>query len=291
MPNPCLFGPGGGEAGGVGWLINPSHRNKIKRTISSRADGEGTHMMRVTASLPGGQEIDMASVYIPPSGSGTHDGKSKIRELVINPMQAKHARGEPMVVMGDINCDVRKGGEEAECWAAALSAAEMTDLTLEGHWAHRDTRFPLGKQKLKQKPSHIGMMAIYQSVVGATGATLMSIGSGSELDTGDKPLTDHKLISARLKLSRRPLVPKRPDKKIYKAHEASKKDNIKAVVEDHLKKTWMWTDAVETLRASPGLPDDIECAQLAMAAALCHTAEETVGSKILPGEKGQKVHT
>ena len=37
----------------MGWLINPSHRNKIKRTISSRADGEGPHMMWVTASLPG----------------------------------------------------------------------------------------------------------------------------------------------------------------------------------------------------------------------------------------------
>ena len=191
LPNPCPFGPGGGEAGGVGWLINPSHRNKVKRTISSRADGEGPHMMWVTASLPGGQEIDMASVYIPPSGKGTHDGKSKdeIRELVLQAIQAKHARGEPMMVMGDINCDVRKGGEEAECWTVALSAAEMTDLTLERHWAHRDTRFPLGKQRLKMKPSHIDMMAISQCAMGATGATVMSIGSGSELDTGDKPLT------------------------------------------------------------------------------------------------------
>ena len=289
--NQCPLGGGGRAAGGVGWLINPTHRRKVKRTISERADGEGANIMWVTVLLPTGQEVDMASVYIPPAG--THDGKSMevIRGEVHKAMRDKHSRGEAMIVMGDINCDMTRGGEEACAWQGVLDSVAMTDLTLEGGWQLRATRFPLGRQAETMRPSHIDMVAVSQSILGVTQARVMSIGSGTELDSGDRPKTDHKLISMRLKLSRKPLVPPRPDKKIFMVNEAAKKEHIKAEVEDHLRRTGMWGDAVQALASSSRAPKDIEEAQVAMVAALTYTAEQVVGFKILPGEKRQKAHT
>ena len=109
--NQCPTGEGGGPAGGVGWLVNPKHRRKVKRTISERADGEGANVMWITVLLPSGREVDMASIYIPPSG--THNGRTKemIREDIHAAMRNKFARGEAMIVAGDINCDMAQSNE------------------------------------------------------------------------------------------------------------------------------------------------------------------------------------
>ena len=97
----------------------------------------------------------------------------------------------------------------------------------------------------------------------------------------------------RLKLSREALIPPRPDKKIYLVHDANKREDIKQVVEQHLTDTGLWREAVSILEEgpTPPTPQQVEQAQAAMALALVHTADHTVGSKALPGEGRQKSHT
>ena len=155
---------------------------------------------------------------------------------------------------GDINCDMTRGGEEASIWQGVLGAVGMTDLTLEGGWDLRATRCPIGRQARFMQLSHIDMMAVSQGILGATQAKVMCVGSGTELDSGDRPKTDHKLVAMRLKLSRKPLVPPRPDKKIFLVTEAARDEGTKARVEDHLRSTGMWEEAVQTLRGSRGTP-------------------------------------
>ena len=109
--NPCPLGSRQGLAGGVGWLVNPLHRRKVKRTISERADGEGPHIMWLTAQLADKVQLDMASIYIPPEGT-THDGKNKeqVRALVCRALRAKAERGEAMAVMGTSTATLQRGG-------------------------------------------------------------------------------------------------------------------------------------------------------------------------------------
>ena len=101
--------------------MNPLHRRKVKRMVSERADGEGPHVMWLTAQLADKVQLDMASIYAPPEGV-THDGKDKtqIRQHVFRALRAKAERGEAMAVTGDINCDLSAGGQEAEEWKALL---------------------------------------------------------------------------------------------------------------------------------------------------------------------------
>ena len=129
------------------------------------------------------------------------------------------------------------------------------------------------------------------SILGRTRATIVSIGSGTGLDSGDSPLTDHKLVTMRLKLSRETLIPPRPDKKVYLVHEATEKEDIHNTVEQHLVTTGLWEEAVSILGEGTPTPQQIEQAQAGMAVALGFTAEHTVGTKILPGEGRQKSHT
>ena len=118
---------------------------------------------------------------------------------------------------------------------------------------------------------------------------MTSIGSDTGLGSGDRPKTDHKLISMRLKLSRKPLVPPRPDKKVFLVNEAAKKEHTKAEVEDQLRRAVMWGDAVQTLASSSRTPQGIEEAQAAMVAAFTHTAEQVVGFKFCRGRRDRRL--
>ena len=74
-------------------------------------------------------------------------------------------------------------------------------------------------------------------------------------------------------------------------HEATKKEDIRNTVEQHLVTTGLWEEAVSILGEGTPTPQQIEQAQAGMAVALGFTAEHTVGTTIFPGEGRQKSHT
>ena len=62
--NACPLGPAGGNAGGVGWLVNQDMEGgtPLLRTPALQADGEGAHMCWVRMKLSSGESVDMASI-------------------------------------------------------------------------------------------------------------------------------------------------------------------------------------------------------------------------------------
>ena len=84
-------------------------------------------MCWVRTTTTTGSTVDMVSIYVPPTGC-THDGRSKdeITDIVHTAMRAKAGRGEPMIITGDVNEDMRATGIETTTWTALLEELRET---------------------------------------------------------------------------------------------------------------------------------------------------------------------
>ena len=274
----------------------PPHPEKanaptIKRTPSAMADGEGPHLCWIRVDLCNGT-LDMASVYIPPVGC-PHDGKThtEIMAMVDAAVRAKHARGENMLITGDINVDPTDISQEATRWRALLQDVHMHDITLEGPWATVNTREPFGKQR--GAGSHIDTMAVSTKATASWPLKVCCVGSETPLDLavpGTKKATDHKLVSAvgEMEFKKAVSAPK-PTKRVLDLrrakHEPGVQDRYRNCLNADASLRSTLLDFLT--QADPSIEDVNELLQ-GFEAALFRAAEKEIGMVVVPGERRQQ---